>query len=117
MTPPAAATAPTLPPPTMADVMRVPIKGTNRVIELDATRNAAGGVAALALSQLVQSICGFDPSTSQTKNTIDSLLGAKAHLEQVPYTLFLPSPHPAPTPLITQHPPSSLHLLDRKSVV
>ena len=80
MTPPAAA-APTLPPHTTADVMRVPIKGTNRVIELDATRGAAGEVTTVALFQLVQSISGL--SRTQTDDVIKELKVSKPHLTQV----------------------------------
>ena len=60
--------------------MRVPIKGTNRVIELDATRNAAGEVTAVALFQLVWSICGL--SRTQTDDVIKELKVSKPHLMQ-----------------------------------
>ena len=60
--------------------MRVPIKGTNVVIEIDAMRDEVGSVSAVALFQLVQSICG--QTKQQTKDTIDSLLESKAHLMQ-----------------------------------
>ena len=69
-----------MPPLTTPDVMRVPIKGTSRVIELDATRNAAGEVAAVALFQLVQSISGL--SRTQTDDVIKELKVSKPHLMQ-----------------------------------
>ena len=77
-----------LPPITTSDVMRVPIKGTDLVIEIDAVRNEAGIVSAIALFQLVRSICGL--TKQQTKDTIDSLLAAKSHLEQVYAPLMTP---------------------------
>jgi hypothetical protein len=74
------------------DVMRVPVDGTALVIQLDATRNEAGGVAGVALFQLVHSICGYEKK-SQTRAAIDALLDAKPHLVQV----FLLYSHPVPT--------------------
>ena len=96
MTPPAAAAAPTLPPHTTADVMRVPIKGTNRVIELDATRGAAGEVTTVALFQLVQSISGL--SRTQTDDVIKELKVSKPHLTQVRLPQSNPLTPPKATP-------------------
>ena len=89
-----AAAAPILPPLTTPDVMRVPIKGTNRVIELDATRNAAGEVTAVALFQLVWSICGL--SRTQTDDVIKELKVSKPHLTQVQRPPTQMTPHTTP---------------------